>query len=66
MTKTSHPTTITIIADGADVGKTVGDVGDSVGNDVGAKEGERVGNDSVGNEVGAMEYSQLQAIQEEP
>ncbi len=42
MTKTSHPTTITIIADGADVGKTVGDVGDSVGNDVGAEEGESV------------------------
>ena len=61
MTKTSHPKTIPIIADGADDGKTVGDVGDSVGNDVGAEEGER-----VGNEVGAMEYSQLQAIQEEP
>ncbi len=42
MSKTSHPTTISIIADGADVGKTVGDVGDSVGNDVGAEEGKSV------------------------
>ena len=49
--KTTHPTTIPIIADALSLLRV---------------EGERVGNDSVGNEVGAMEYSQLQAIQEEP
>jgi hypothetical protein len=63
------------------VGLTVGDVGDRVGNGVGEVDGADdgmvvgiregftvgdVGDSVVGNEVGAMQYSQLQAIEEEP
>ena len=63
---------------GIRVGLTVGDVGDSDGNEVGEVDGSDEGSivgigvglivgdvgDSVGNEVRDMGYSQLQAIEE--